>query len=156
MNRVCHPITSNGGPELFYAEFHADFRSGLHFGLGGRISEHKSFFHFHFQWNDTIFLGLWKFWILIFLNGVFLCLLHTHDHSLIARKFFDNYRYKPQYNDFLPVISIFFSKLRSGFFRSVAEIAEIITSRRNRALWSEVLRLRSQAITGHTASQPKP
>ena len=45
------------GVDVFYAEFHADFRSGLHFDLGGRTPEHKSFFQFHFQWNGANFLG---------------------------------------------------------------------------------------------------
>ena len=37
-------VTSDGGVDLFYAEFHADFKSGLHFDLRGCISEHKSNF----------------------------------------------------------------------------------------------------------------
>ena len=36
--------TSDGGVDLFYAEFHADFRSGLNFDLRGCILEHKSNF----------------------------------------------------------------------------------------------------------------
>ena len=35
-------LFSSPGVNLYYAEFHADSRSGLHFDLGGRISEHKS------------------------------------------------------------------------------------------------------------------
>ena len=40
--------SSDRGVDIFYAEFHADFRSGLHFDLGGRTSEHKRFFRIPF------------------------------------------------------------------------------------------------------------
>ena len=36
--------TSDMGVDIFCAEFHADFRSGLLFDLRGCISEHKSNF----------------------------------------------------------------------------------------------------------------
>ena len=47
-----------------------------------------------------------------------------------------------------PCCRIFDSYLRSWIFCENEALY--------RALWSEVLRLRSQAITGHTAPQPKP
>ena len=49
--------TSDRGVDLFYAEFHADFRSGLHFDLGGCISEHKSNFQFEAPMRRFYFFG---------------------------------------------------------------------------------------------------
>ena len=52
--------TSDRGADLFHAEFHADFRSGLHFDLRGCISEHKSNFYIEFkQVSDETMLFFW-------------------------------------------------------------------------------------------------
>ena len=50
-------VTSDMGVDLFYAEFHADFRSGLHFDLRGCISEHKSNFQIEAPMKRLYFFG---------------------------------------------------------------------------------------------------
>ena len=57
---MCHPITSDGGSDLFHAEFHADFRSGLHFDLKDCISEHILNLSWGLHHQPFGFLGFWR------------------------------------------------------------------------------------------------
>ena len=48
------------GVDIFHAEFHADFRSGLHFDLRGCISEHKHSFLISLQMLNLVFGAKWN------------------------------------------------------------------------------------------------
>ena len=63
--------TSDGGADLFYAEFHADFRSGLHFDLGGCISEHKSNFQIEVPMKRGNFFRALDHNIFVFKDSLF-------------------------------------------------------------------------------------
>ena len=76
-------VTSDMGVDLFHAEFHADFRSGLHFNLRGCISEHKSNFQieaamgrFYFFEALLIFYNF-DFWIFLWNYNILTDLLNN-------------------------------------------------------------------------------
>ena len=109
--------TSDGGADLFHAEFHTDFRSGLHFDLGGCISEHKANFQFEAPLRRFYLFGAFLIFYHILLLSVFfemhffcMILLTLHVRYLIFASKCRNFKVMPK------MLQFFFRNLGSGCF----------------------------------------
>ena len=111
------------GRNLFCTEFHADFRSGLHFDLGGCTSEHKWIFHVEVPMRRSYF-----FWgtpncrcvvinLLLMLCDIFSLEWWIFDVMLYHQKVI----LEKNWNFSFKRIFFFLRNLRSSCFRSVAE-----------------------------------